>query len=386
MLQKVTLHNILSFKELTVELRNLNVLVGPNASGKSNFIEVLGLLQAAPRDLPGAIQKGGGIAEWKWKGKPDGELLLQVTVPHGLRFLAYKLELHANPSGPPFSSESLTTQTPFPGHSSPYIYFDKDKDLATVNTFVGEQRPKRSLKREDTDAHQSLLAQIKDPVQYPEIAQVAKLFDRIRLYRDWNMGRSAQPRQPQPADMPNDFLREDAANLGLVLNRMERDGSLAKVEKYLSRFLRDYKRLSIQVQLGTGQLFLGERDLASLIPATRLSDGTLRFLGLMAVLCHAELPPLICIEEPELGLHPDAVRIAAEALREAAQKTQVVITTHSDALVDELSDEPESIIVCERNADGSSRFRRLVQSQLEVWLDEYRLGELWRRGELGGTL
>ncbi|SPE37801.1 Predicted ATPase (fragment) [Candidatus Sulfopaludibacter sp. SbA3] len=111
----------------------------------------------------------------------------------------------------------------------------------------------------------------------------------------------------------------------------------------------------------------------------------LRFLCLIAVLMHPLPPPLICIEEPELGLHPDAVGFLADALRSASTRSQVVVTTHSETLVSALSDEPESVVVCERSDDGDTQFRRLQAAQLEKWLAQYRLGELWRMGEISGN-
>ena len=105
----------------------------------------------------------------------------------------------------------------------------------------------------------------------------------------------------------------------------------------------------------------------------------------MAALFHPEPPSLICIEEPEIGLHPDALQLVAEALREASERTQLVVTTHSEALVDALSDDPESVVVCEKDFDHSTQFQRLDGDRLAKWLEDYHLGELWRRGEIGGN-
>lgn len=122
-----------------------------------------------------------------------------------------------------------------------------------------------------------------------------------------------------------------------------------------------------------------------MISATRLSDGTLKFLCLMAVLLDPNPAPLVCIEEPETGLHPDALALVGDALREASTRTQLIVTTHSDSLVDRFTDEPESVIVCERDFVESTSFRRLSDEELSEWLKDYTLGELWRRGEIGGT-
>ncbi len=93
---------------------------------------------------------------------------------------------------------------------------------------------------------------------------------------------------------------------------------------------------------------------------------------------------MVCIEEPELGLHPDAVSTLGELLIEASKRTQLIVTTHSDALIAALSEVPEAVVVAERGDRGTS-LRRLEPAKLERWLEEYRLGDLWRMGELGGN-
>lgn len=100
------------------------------------------------------------------------------------------------------------------------------------------------------------------------------------------------------------------------------------------------------IEGGTVQVFFTEGEFV--IPATRLSDGTLRYLCLLAILCDPDPPPLICIEEPELGLHPDVLPKLADHLLAASKYTQLIVTTHSDVLVDAMSETPESIVVCEK--------------------------------------
>ena len=135
---------------------------------------------------------------------------------------------------------------------------------------------------------------------------------------------------------------------------------------------------------GTAQIFIREEGVIQPIPATRLSDGTLRYLCLMALLLDPTPPPLICIEEPELGLHPDILPTIAELLIEASQRTQLIVTTHSDALVSALSEYPEAVVVCERDNTGT-HLRRLKPEKLKKWLEKYTLGDLWRIGEIGGN-
>jgi predicted ATPase len=120
------------------------------------------------------------------------------------------------------------------------------------------------------------------------------------------------------------------------------------------------------------------------VPVTRLSDGTLRYLCLLAILLAPEPPPLLVIDEPDLGLHPDLMPTLAKLLVSASERTQVLVTTHSRLLIDALSDDPASVIVCER-ADGASRMERLNADDLRVWLEQYSLGSLWSMGQIGGN-
>ena len=134
---------------------------------------------------------------------------------------------------------------------------------------------------------------------------------------------------------------------------------------------------------GTVTLFLEEAGSRE-IPVTRLSDGTLRYLCLLSVLLHPEPPPLVVIEEPELGLHPDLLPTLADLLVSASERSQLIVTTHSDVLVDALTDTPESVVVCEKH-DGQTEMRRLDKDDLTKWLKDYTLGNLWSSGQLGGN-
>ena len=120
------------------------------------------------------------------------------------------------------------------------------------------------------------------------------------------------------------------------------------------------------------------------VPATRLSDGTLRYLSLLTILCHPNPPPLVCIEEPELGLHPDILPGLADLIRDASERCQLIVTTRSEVLVDKLTETPESVVVCEKHA-GKTEMQRLDRDELSDWLKKYSLGDLWTKGGLGGT-
>jgi predicted ATPase len=191
-------------------------------------------------------------------------------------------------------------------------------------------------------------------------------------------------RKPQPAGLPADSLSSDSRNLGLILNQLEHSGAWSEFNGFLKRFLPRFDRYSTRIEGGTVQFYLHESGLKQPVPATRLSDGTIRFMAILAQLLSPTPPPLICMEEPELGLHPDAIALLAGLLQEASARTQLIVTTHSDALVSALTEVAESVLVCEYR--GGTVLKRVESEKLRFWLDKYRLGEIWRIGEIGGNL
>jgi predicted ATPase len=227
------------------------------------------------------------------------------------------------------------------------------------------------------------LAQRRDPEQYPEISHLAEIYGKIRIYREWAFGRNTVFREPQKADIRSDRLEEDFSNLGLFLSRLRKTpkakAAILDGLKDLYEGVSDFEPV---VEGGTVQVFFSEGDFS--VPATRLSDGTLRYLCLLAILCDPDPPPLICIEEPELGLHPDILPKLADLLVLTSQRTQLIVTTHSDILVDAMTDCPEVVVVCEKH-ERKTEMHRLKKEELTSWLAKYRLGQLWTRGQIGGT-
>ena len=387
-IQSLRLSGLLSFAPDSppLELRRLNVLIGPNGSGKSNLIEAIELLAATPRDLAATIRDGGGPGEWLWKGSAGGRAEIEAVLegaPTG-RPLRYRIQLDAVQSRVEITDEAIEETKPAPGKPPGYdvfFYYRFQQGNPVIN--VADGRP-RHLQRENLRPDQSVLAQRKDPDLYPEVTWVGERLGAFHTFREWSFGRYVALRQPQPADLPEDRLLADSRNLALVLNQVEHDGGGARLNALMRRFYPRFERLSTLIAGGTVRFYLHERGFAAPIPATRLSDGTIRFIALAAALLVRYPPPLLCIEEPELGLHPDALPLLGELLVEASEKTQLIVTTHSDALVSALTDHVEAVVACERLGDGTT-LRRLDSSQLSTWLDEYRLGDLWRMGELGAN-
>ena len=403
LLERIQLTNLLSFgpQAQELELGPLNVLIGTNGCGKSNFIEAIGLLQAAPTDLAERIRSGRGVADWIWQGdsEVDSAVVTAVVQPADQQALRYRVEFGERDQRFAIINERLEPKTVDQNAPIPYIEMGQNAQVALL-------RPsqKSSLLQEEkgplpvfhvvlgyepvkysVDRSKSVLAQVKDAEHYPELTYLAKDLESIRLYREWTFGRNNVVRSLQKTDLPNANLAEDHANLGLVLNRLSMDYEIRKrIVEALRRLYEDISDFHVNIEFNTAQLFVQERDGQVTVPATRLSDGTIRFLSLLAILCDPQPPPLVCIEEPELGLHPDILPGLAKLLLEASERCQLVVTTHSEVLVDALTPEPECIVVCEKE-DGQTKLKRLSRSELKHWLDKYRLGELWSSGEIGGN-
>ena len=391
-IRSIRLENILSFGPDTPELplESLNVFIGPNASGKSNLIEALSLLAAAPHDLQQPTREGGGVYEWPWKGAERlGTAKLDVTVEYPKAEMPLRYRLSFKEAGWRFDlqDEAVENQRPLPGNADPYFYYRYQEGRPVLNVFTDADttRASRRLLPDDVKPDQSILSQRRDPDNYPELTYLADQFKRMKFYREWNFGRLTPPRQPQTTDRPKNFLLEDASNLGLVLSDLlNRPDIQTKILVSMRTLHQEVEDIRIDVNGGQVRIFFHERGLRHAVPAERLSDGTLRYLCLLAALCHPEPPPVICLEEPELGLHPDIIPKVAKLLVESSARTQLFVTTHSDILVNALSDTPETVIVCEK-LDGATQLQRLDAKELKPWLERYRLGDLWIRGDIGGT-
>ncbi len=405
LLRTLRLENFLSYgpEGTEIELQPLNVLIGPNGSGKSNLIEAIGLLKAAPADLATAIRSVGGMAELAWKGGEAGtgtstalDLAIEATVsyPAGFTPLRYRMRLARGRYHFQLVDEAVENEAKTHPSQDDVFFFYRYQDGRPVLSVRCEVdaaedasggRKKRELKREEINPNLSVLSQRKDPDQYPEITYLGEVLSEICLFRHVNFGHGSPLRGAQAADDPASFLLESGRNLGIVLNDLlSQPPTKRLLLDKLKRFYEHVEDITTKVYAGTVETLFHERGFAESTPSNRLSDGTLLCLRLLAILCHPSPPPMVCIEEPETGLHPAALPMVGELLIEASQRTQLVVTTHSDTLVSEFSSMPEVVVVCERD-DWGSHLRRLDADQLKEFLDRYPLGELWRMGETGGN-
>lgn len=392
LIQHLKVSGLLSFghKGIDLPMRKLNVLIGPNGSGKSNLLEVINLFREAPSPLhsiAGPIMEDGGIHEWLWKEGVRGEgapvsAIVACRVASRKKGVSYEHALQIDNYGDAVGLYSESIGEVASGRKRDRQVYNRIEGFgATLWTKPGGLS--RKLRDSRLNSSSSILAQIRDPGRYAVLSYLQEQYSSIQLYRDWSFGPHAMLRKPGRPDDRADALGRSGLNLAAVAASIS-----GKTKKQVITGMQilypDVRDLHVRPgPAGTLQLYLEEGNEVE-IPASRLSDGTLRYLALLLILLNPKPAPLTVIEEPEMGLHPDVIPEVARLLEEASERTQLVVTTHSRMLVDCLGDDPESVIVCEKH-DGESVFERLDGQRMKVWLEKYSLGELWSKGELGGN-
>jgi len=322
LLKSITLKNFLSFgDEQTLELGPLNVIIGANGAGKSNLIDALSLFRENLSSIKHSVNPS-----WIWKGiqeqnPPDsGESFLSVTVHH------------------PEHDDGVRYQ----------ISFSENPDSCeTMNVIKTIAYPSGSAKSRSKWAD-----------------WLSGQFDGAFVYKGL---------QHMSERKKTDFILKMSAD---DTNRLTVLDALSALQEGITDFgveVDEYGGVHPYVQEG-------ER----VVSAPRLSSGMRRWLYLLAILYASAPPPLIIIEHPEQGLHPDVLSKLAELLKAASERSQVIVTTHSDILLDALTAIPESIVVADTGERGT-RLTRLDTGKMKHWLKKYRLGELWMRGKFGGV-
>jgi predicted ATPase len=351
-LTSVDVAGFTSIRSVTLALRGLNVLVGANGAGKSNFIRALSMLG---RIVDSELGLFVGLA-----GGASALLSVDRAVPRLIR-LGVKSEAGE------YAAELI-------GAAGDTLIFN-DETIGVRDTGVVT-----SLGR----GHRETALTASEPLWVPGAAPVVEALRGCRVFHFHDTSRGAPVKQ-QGYIADNRALHPDAGNLAAVMLRL-RSGDRARYErivrtvKQVAPFFRDFV-LEPELSADRVQLRWRQEGSDTVLPADALSDGTLRFICLVVLLGQAELPGLIILDEPELGLHPFAIVQLAGMLRTASRDSQVLLATQSVTLMNQF--ELDDLIVVERQ-EGFSVFERPDRAQLTEWLAEYSLGELWEKNMIGG--
>ncbi|MEI7234393.1 AAA family ATPase [Pectobacterium carotovorum] len=352
-LNRIVIKGYKSIADCDVEMRTLNILIGANGAGKSNFISFFRLItNLLAQRLQLFVGKNGGpdaLLHFGRKKSPSlaGEVFFTDTSYH------FSLE-PTNDNRMMFESEDILQAR-----------------STTITHGHFESQHKTFCSHNGTN----------------KLDDVLPLLETVRVYHLNDTSESARVKQIHRIN-DNDYLREDGANLAAFLFRLQKNHTthyqrIVKTIQMVAPFFGDFYLRATPDNPDSIQLEWVEKSQDIPFKAHELSDGTLRFILLATVLLQPEIymPSAIIMDEPELGLHPYAISVLAALIRSASEQHQLIVSTQSVELVNEF--EAEDLIVVDKHL-GASTFKRLDQNTLQDWLENYSLGELWKKNILGG--
>lgn len=375
-IQELEVKGFRSLREVRWTPGRLNVLIGPNGSGKSNLLQALGFLKkAAESKLSEEILRQGGIAPLLWDStvkELSWRLTSRFPTPESNSADAvYQLKLQQLGLSSSYRVEKETIQI------GDTLLLDHSPEKIDILMDSGEIASMTNTTPEESALFASLLSDM-------HAGAIRKMFSRWSFYKDLRVDREAPVRQAAIARLET-HLADDGKNLipmlhTLYTGKRNFKGSLDAAMR--AAFGTDYEEIVFPPAADQRvQLRLRWRSLSTEQSAANLSDGTLRFLMLIAILANPEPGDLIAIDEPETGLHPGMFPIIAELAAEAAQRTQVIFTTHSPQFLDAFKDAAPTTTVAEW-ANGETKLTVLDGKDLQRWLERYSLGELFVSGQL----
>ncbi len=381
-----------SFKSQIWTPGALNVIIGPNASGKSNLLRMLELLsRSAAGGLGSHIQHEGGMDAIVWDGSADTVRVRAKMTPISpytdeKDALAYELAIGrlGKASTYRIDNEILGNYHKVESGvtSQPFKLLERDSRHAVVYSTNSQrfEAPPSSVPEDET-----LLSIAAGPFTANRfIGAFQEELANWKVHQGFQTHRDAQIRAPQ-VTRADTQVSSDGENLISVLHSLYTSSRDFESEVGLAMsaaFGDDFEKLVFPPAADQRiQMRIRWRSLKREQSAADLSDGTLRFLFLLAVLANPSPPPLIAIDEPETGLHPSMFPIVVEYARHAANRSQVILTTHSPEFLDAFGDNVPTTTIVERR-NGCTELRVLSGDDLSYWLKQYSLGELYRSNEL----
>jgi len=409
MIESLRLTDVLSFRQTEVALQPLNIFVGGNGSGKSNLLRCISLLSHLPGNLKEAGATFGNFNEFFCSLEDASDTLSLRTVfkkePSWPQKLIHSISLQKQNLSFAVVSERLEEEHARSGRRDPFYFFSVNNGYGKVyykqepsakDTLPSEPPRGRSnrtsegsLTPKNYDFQNSIFSQSRGPNLFDQILSINERLNRMRVYGRWDTTPNGSIRLPKPTSLESDLLLPDGSNLALVYNILDASRHGSQLEAWMKKFNPRIQKIRAVVFGGQIQLYFQEQFQRESVAATAVSDGTLQFLMLLCVLLHPSPPPLICLEEPEISLHPDALTFLARLLREASERTQIIVTTHSDRLLNCFTDTPEVVLVTERYpATGATHFERQDAPRLKTFIQDFGrgLGDVWRSGQIGGGI
>jgi len=376
-INRIKINGFRRLKEVDLQVKPFMVLIGANGVGKTSMLEAFSLLSAsASGNLNSALSQFGGIANLLTRGKSeDVSFLVDMTVP-GHQPLEYDLRLAPRANGYSIVREILSQKR---GYPEPFKHIDSsDKDIRYYE--IDEARFVRP-----NWAHNPLetsLFQVPKMFRQPE--EMRRTLATTTQYHVLDVGPRAPVKLPQPmkpATLPG-ADGEDLVPYLYYLRESDRKRFDSIIDTLQAAFP-DFEELNFPpVAAGMLAMTWKDKNFKKPIYMNELSEGMLRFLWLVSLLQSPDLSTITMIDEPEVSLHPELLSLMSDLMREAAKRTQLIIATHSDRFIRFLM--PEEVVVMDINEDGCATATWADSLDVEKWLSEYSLDEVWRMGRMGG--
>ncbi|MDR2750358.1 MAG: AAA family ATPase [Clostridiales bacterium] len=359
MIRRIKIANFLSFGSdcEEISIKGLNVVIGNNGVGKTCFIEAIDLLRKAPsfQEFSNKLRKMGDNLLHRG---PDGRpATLEFSLDNmdkstkgNYPELLYKISFVYENQMLRISEEKLTGL----GNGYEYQYYDSNNGMPRIRV----DNEMVDLGPDRLAPCQSFLSFYKTYLHYPVIAALAAELEKIKIYRNWTFGSETLMHQPQKTDVPRKFLEENFSNIPLVLNSLEFFGFKNKILEHLQYFYPILQDYFVNIERGVAQVYFREKGLSA--PVSQLSDGLLHYLCLICILLNPDAPPLICIETPEVGLHPDILARIGNITKEASisRRCRIIVTTHSTDLVNALTSSAGDVLFAEKGESGTRIARK----------------------------
>jgi predicted ATPase len=363
-----------------VEMRPLTVMIGANGVGKSSFLEIFSLLAASANgQLQSKISELGGLTQIVTLDRTDS-VSISLSMPiENQEPLNYSLELATKGQFYEIGSETLIQQRN-PNASQPFKYIES-RGLDVIYFSPDDEKLVRPSWQ--YNHLESSLAQV--PKMYREPETLRQQLASCSFYKAWELNLSPQspirlPQSMRPATLPG-AKGEDLVSCLYYLRETD-PNRFEIIQDTLAAAFPDFERLSFPpVAAGTLAMTWKDRNFSHPFYMHQLSEGTLRFLWLITLLQSRDLTAVTLIDEPEVSLHPELLQLLADAMREASQKTQLIVATHSDRLLGFLK--PREVLVC-NSEDGLATLSWADSIDLEHWLKDYSLDQLWAMNIIGG--
>lgn len=378
MLNKITIRNYKSLEDVSLTLRPFNVFVGPNNAGKSNIFDCLMFLSESLRLGAPAISSRGGFHYIVWGGDLKRAISIDLDASvvdpasEGKRRFNYQLEIVGGPMYYLISKVKLACEV----NSEWRLLVNVQSGQGTVWDIDGKE-VRRIEPGQDPSWWLNVIPQL-----WPHLT----LFNYIIGWKLYNLVPSRM-RQPQPVKKDL-ILQPQGDNLSVVLHSLHSSyrREFREIEELLRTSAPELEELRTELtELGQTFTTYKERGHPLNIPIWAMPDGTLRFLGHLAVACSPTPPPLVCFEEPENHLHPRLHEHLLAILKSLSKRTQVLIATHSPLFLDSLRKETGDLIVVDK-VEGKTRCRRVSRKRaLKDALNVLGLGEIWYSGSIGGV-